>query len=272
MVKYFLLLLTIVVGLEAGIVDKKVQQLLDKETYTKHNKLIKRLFRKESRFLVNKNSVDFEKILKVLKKNGLLTLFFTSRENFYITFNTTTKDHLFFMKVILNSLSKVGYDFVLTDYIKRDLDKISWRLQFNSEYTIDPLIFIKELHKSGCAVSDLKLQNIGSWEYKLDVSRSFLGNIKQVSKTKNIFLKDSKRNYMLKIKNGTKIVIKSHTINNWYPNIVFFDSKLNILDTVFEDRIVDRISLNIPPNTKYVKIGDIYTKKNISRGLKVYVK
>jgi hypothetical protein len=44
------------------------------------------------------------------------------------------------------------------------------------------------------------------------------------------------------------------------------------LDTVFEDRIVDRISLNIPPNTKYVKIGDIYTKKNISRGLKVYVK
>jgi hypothetical protein len=272
MVKLFVVLMIFVSGLSAGIVKDKVDNLLDKDTLTKHSKLVKRLFRKEGKFLINNKSIDFIKVLKVLKRNGLLKLFFNNRRDFSVTFNTSTAEHLFFMKIIINSLSKIGYEFIFTEYIKKTSDKMSWKISFNSEYTIDPLIFINELNKTGCIINDLSLDGTGSWIYNIDTSKSFLQNVKRVSVDNKVTLKDGKNDYMLSLKNGTEIVIRSSRLNNWYPNIVFFDNKLNILDNIREYKIVKKISLNIPTNTKYIKVSDMFTRKNISRGLKVTIK
>jgi hypothetical protein len=258
--------------INASIIQENVKNLVDENTYNKHHKLIKRLFYKEKKFLINEYTVAYEKILKVLKRNGLLQLFFPQKEHFSIQLNTNTENTLFFIKIIQDSLSKIGYDFVFTKSITKNNGKISWEIDFESEYTIDPLIFIKELNKSGCIVNKLSLNEGKNWIYNLDISRSFIQDIQTASIHKNIRLKDSKKEYLIKIENGQELTITSHRLNNWYPNIVFFDANLNIINFTKEDSMVNKISLQIPYNTKYIKIGDIYTKKNISRGLKVFIK
>lgn len=77
---------------------------------------------------------------------------------------------------------------------------------------------------------------------------------------------------MVSIEKASNLTVVSKPGNQWFPNIVFYDKDLNILDIVKEDKKSASLRLTIPENTTYVKIDDLYMLENIRRGLSVIIK
>ena len=67
---------------------------------------------------------------------------------------------------------------------------------------------------------------------------------------------------MLMVDDCSYLEIRSHYLNNWFPNIVFFDEDLKILDVIKKDSVNRRYKTEVPQNTKYIKISDLYNLIN----------
>ena len=78
--------------------------------------------------------------------------------------------------------------------------------------------------------------------------------------------------YILSVDDVKSLEIRSHNLNNWFPSIVFFDKDLKILDVAKKDKIYRRYKIEVPKNTKYIKIADLYNLINIKRGLTITVR
>ena len=70
----------------------------------------------------------------------------------------------------------------------------------------------------------------------------------------------------------TSIKIISKWSNQWFPQVVFYDKHLSILNIIKENSKKSSLQLEIPEGTTYIKIDDLYTLANISRGLSVIIK
>ena len=77
---------------------------------------------------------------------------------------------------------------------------------------------------------------------------------------------------MIKIDTANAINITSKSGNRWHPNVVFYDNELNVIEIVKENSLQKSLRLDVPIDTKYIKIDDIYTLTNLRRGLSVMIK
>lgn len=272
MVKYIFIFTLIFTFLKADLVDEKVKNLVEKDSYLIHQKLIDIIFKDKDKFYTQNGEVNVVKIAKYLKDSGLLKLFFEAPKTLNVTFDTN-QNPIFFMKLITNSLNSMGYYFFITKSAKREGDIFSWTISLSTEYAIDPTIFARELDKRNCKILDIVKNSNDSWEYIIDISKAIVLDAKEAVIDESLELGKSINDYWLKVSNGRVLKIASKTYNSWYPYVAFYDKNLNLIGLYKkDDEVVKSINIKVPENCLYVKISDIYTLNNIKNGFRVYLK
>jgi len=248
---------------------QKIKSFLSYNKYERNKKFIEIIFSPKTDFYKN-DSVNVVKVVQTLKENGLLKLFFNNPQELHLHFKTFGSP-LFFVKLMRESLRNIGYyRYITTDANFNGLE-FTWSVSVVSEYATDPLILQKELHKVGCEIADIEQVSSTEWNYVIDMIDSFL-NVPILEESQELKLKRSMYAHWLNVSKIKKLVILSSRRNNWYPYISYYDSSLKLIEVIKRDKRIKKITLHIPEFTKYIKVSDIYTLKNLKEDLTLYPK
>ncbi len=245
---------------EQDLLSTKIQSFLDPEVYKENKAFIDLIFESKANFYVN-DRVDVVAIIKTLKENGLLKLFFTKPQALTLHFKTNGSP-LFFVKLMGDSLRNIGYYRYVTVGSARTSSEFVWSINLTSEYATDPLVLQNELKKSGCTIVDIVRKDSKEWTYVIDMGNGYL-NLEKLQDKQELRLKRSLYAHWLNCENIEMIRITSSRRNNWYPYIAYYDSSLHLLKVIKEDEKSRAINLVIPKRAKYIKISDLYTLKNV---------
>ncbi|AXX85913.1 hypothetical protein [Malaciobacter marinus] len=272
MIKKIFFLTILALTLQAStILDNKISNLIGKFDYIKHKNLINYIFKDKHNYIIGEN-IDYIKVIKKLQSNGLLNLSLDRPKDVYIKFNTN-HDPIKSLKILKDTLKSLGFYYYFTKTLKYDKENLNWEIKLKTEAAIDPLILANELYKQNCRVADIKREGDNKWEYSIDTTFSSLNNSIQITVDEKKYLRKPLKPYLLKIKgDASKITVVSKILNNWFPKVVFYDKSLNILKLIKEDKVHGKLVLEVPQNTKYIKIDDLYTLINIKRGLSIIIK
>jgi hypothetical protein len=264
MVKIFLLLfLTFTLSFSQNndkIVLDKIQTLISNKAFTQNKAYIKIIFADSLSYFTN-NEIDSVKLIEKLKEHGLINLFFKTPRELVLNFETNGEP-LFFVKIMGDTLRNIAYYRYVTQESNLQNKIFKWTISLNSEYATDPIILQKELFKSGCRITDVRRNSSTDWTYIIDMQNAYI-NTQKLQSNVEVKLKRSLYAYWLNVESIKLLTIESSYKNNWYPYIAFYDKSLKLLRVLKKDRRRSKISLRISQNTKYVKISDMYTLKNI---------
>jgi len=242
---------------------------LGKGSYAAKKGLISVLFKKQSDFMSH-GRVDILKVLTKLKNNKLLDLQFKGARTLELSFATTGKKPLLFVKTIKDVLSAVGYNHTLTTKAVQDESGFLWKVSLRGAAMLDPLLLANELQKRGAYFTSVKRYSKESWRYNVFIDRATVKS-RKISFNKNVSLKRPYKPYWIDIAGARVLNLKSHRANIWHPYIIFYDKDLNIVTKYTKERKSYNVALKIPRTAKYVKIGDLYTLKNLKRGLQINI-
>lgn len=238
----------------------KIKMLIDDKVYKSNKEFINIIFTPESKYF-NSGRVDIVKVVQTLKDNGLLNIFFKTPQEITIRFKTSGTP-LFFVKIMGDTLRNMGYYRYVTKESHLNSAAFHWTISLTSEYAIDPLILQRELEKNGCKIDDITRTSAKEWEYMIDMREGRLDAL-VIHYPDALELKRSLYDYWIDVSDVEKIEIESSGRNNWYPYISYYNKSLHLLKVVKEERQHKKIVLEIPKCTKYIKISDTYTMKNI---------
>jgi hypothetical protein len=259
----FLLLFTLSYAeevVEEDLLTTKIQSFLDPEVYEENKAFINLIFEPQKNYYVNER-VDVVAVIKTLKENGLLKLFFKTPQALTLHFKTNGSP-LFFVKLMGDSLRNIGYYRYVTVGSTRNSSEFTWSINLRSEYATDPIVLQNELNKSGCKIVDIIRTDSKEWTYVINMENGYL-NLPTLQNKKELRLKRSLYAHWLNCENVELIRITSSRRNNWYPYIAYYDSSLHLLKVLKEDEKSRAINLTIPKRAKYIKISDLYTLKNV---------
>ena len=153
-----------------------------------------------------------------------------------------------------------------------DNSALTWTINLKTEAAIDPLMLSKELANHNCEFLDIRKEGYTKWVYTINTSNSIISKAEAITAGEKVDFRKPLKPYFVKVQNAKSIDILSKPGNQWFPQVVFYDSHLNILDIVKENNKHNNLQLEIPEETTYIKIEDIYTLANIKRGLSVIIK
>ena len=270
MKKTLFVLLVLISFLNADKLDDKLYSFIGEKDYKIYKNLLDHLFKKRAQFIYDDN-INYKEVLRVLHENGLLHLRFNQPKVLTVKFNINT-DHLKTLKILNDTLKSMGYYYYFTkETLKDKSENLSWTIEFKTRYAIDPLILIKKLLSHDTKVVNIIKHSENNWEYSLD---SWSSNISEaifmVPNEKRKFSKPLD-DYLIKVKDASKLRVISRTLNHWFPYIVFYDEHLNVLKTIKKDAIHRYLRASVPDGTVYIKISDLYMLLNIKRGLSITV-
>ncbi len=266
MVKIALLLLCLLSFSHAqDLLMQKIQNLVNPKTFTKDKAFIETIFSPKSAYYKEDGRVDSVKVIKTLKENGILNLFFKTPREMNISFKTQGEP-LLFIKIMSDSLQNIGYYKYMTKESSFENPEFVWKINLTSEYAADPLILAQELEKNSCKIVDVVRENESDWSYTIDMQKAKL-NVATLEGGVELSLKRSLYAYWLDISKIATLDIVSSLRNEWYPYVAFYDKSLRLLSVIKMDTKKTNITLEINPEAYYIKISDIYTLKNIKDDL-----
>ena len=167
---------------------------------------------------------------------------------------------------ILKSLGQHNY------VIKEDIivdNNLKWTIQIKTAAAISPLRLSQELQSINCSIVDIKREGNSMWSYSINTNNSSVYKAEDLINNKQLSLKKPIKPYMIKVSNTSVITMKSGAGNIWYPSIVFYDDGLNIIGTYQENSLHKSLKLEVPKNTKFIKIDDLHTLANIKQGINI---
>ncbi len=271
MLKKICLILVSTIVLNASGFNQRIINIIGYSEYNENRGLIEYLFSNKSVYYKN-GYIDYLTVMEKLKSNGLLKVGLNGSKNITITFQIS-HDPVKSLKIISDSLKALGYYYYFTKSLIYDKNKnITWTINLKTEAAIDPLMLSKELAKHNCLFNDIRKEGYTKWIYSINTSNSNLSKAKIITANERINFRKPLKPYLIKVNNVKEININSNPGNQWFPNVVFYDKHLNILDIIKEDKKSKSLKLEIPKETKYIKINDLYTLANIKRGLSVLIK
>jgi len=238
----------------------KIKSFLDTDVYEANKEFIEIIFDPKENYYVN-DRIDVVAVVKTLKENGLLKLFFDKPQKITLHFKTNGSP-LFFVKLMSDSLRNIGYYRYVTIASARNSQEFTWSINLTTEYATDPLVLQNELDKSGCKIIDISRASAKEWSYVVDMGDGYL-NLPVLEDRKEIRLKRSLYAHWLNSSKIESLQITSSRRNNWYPYIAYYDSSLHLLKVIKEETKKRSITLDIPKRAKYIKISDLYTLKNV---------
>jgi len=257
--------------LNASVIKEKVENIIGTNDYRIHNSLIELLFQDDSKYIVNEK-IKYYKLFKTLQEKGLLNLKLSKPSDIEIEFKSVNNNFKSY-KILNDTMQVLGYRYFFTKSMSvSEEENLMWNIVFKAEYMLDPVVLLNELRQNGCKVLEVVNNGSNKWSYTLDFTNSELTNALKIDKNERIRFQKPLRAYMLKIENAESLQVISRNLNHWFPHIVFFDKDLKVLSTIKKDRVYKGLKIQIPNDTKYVKITDLYNLINIKRGLSIIVR
>lgn len=246
--------------------DGTIKSYLGAKTYDANKAFINIIFHNPKQFFTS-NKVDDIQVIKTLKNNGLLQLFYKHPKQLSVSFKTNGTP-LFFIKLVSHALRSIGYYRYITKEVNSSLASFVWTIDFTSDYAIDPTILSGALNRLGCSIVNVSLTDKTFWHYQIDMQNAHLPSVKLQA---NLQINVSRPLYppWFNVSSVKKIQITSNAGNSWYPYIVFYDKNLKILKIRKINKKIAQISLNIPKQSVYMQLDDLYTLQNISNGLQI---
>jgi len=256
MKKIFLLFL-LSIYLFAITNTSKIENLMGEDNYQKYQKLIDKIF--------PKNSYDITTIVKKLKNNGLIELFFDKAKIIDTKFEFQNGNPILNQKILNNSLTNLGYYYFYPVGISKTDNIYNVTLEMKSEHFIDPVSLINELNSRGCEILDIS-RDEKMFNYKIDCSNGFIKEVKNLTNKRQSFANPNGI-YWLKNDDFSKITIITSRIDTWHPSVWFYDKNMNLINVFRENIVVNFTTLQIPPACEYIKITDVYSPENFKRGI-----
>jgi len=265
LVKHLCLLL-LSIWLAASPLDDKIVSLIGEDAFTQNEAFIHIVFSPEDAFMRD-GRVDVVKVVQTLRDNGLLTLFFKHPQTLTLTFETNGPPP-FFLAIMNGTLHDMGYNRYLTDTMRSNNTGFTWQIVMESEYATDPTALQNELARRGCGILDLERVDETHWRYRIDMSGAHLETA-PLPKGRKVTLKRLVYPRWIDVAGARKLTLWSLKGNNWYPYIAFYDDSLRLLKLYKRDKRSWQIIINLPRGCAYVKIADLYSRKNMKAGLSV---
>jgi hypothetical protein len=258
-------LMAVSVWAESPLFDK-VRSLVGDAAYARNEAFIKIIFSDQGRY-VQGERVDVVSVAETLKENGLLSLFYDAPKSLELTFETNGTPQ-FFMTLMNDTLRDMGYYHYLTESAVLNNAGYIWRITMESEYATDPTALQRELSRRGCSILDIERISDTQWRYFIDMSKAHL-KLTPLEPGKKVTMKRLVYPRWLDVSKATKLTLWSVKGNNWYPYIAFYDDDLRLLKLYKRDKQSWQIIINLPRGCAYVKIADLYSRKNMNAGLSV---
>lgn len=267
MVKLFFVLFVLFVDIFSDeLLDNKIKSFISKTKYIENKDFIDIIFSPSNAYYMS-SRIDDVKVIKTLKDNGLLNLFFDKPKEINLKFKTSGSP-IFFLKIIGDSLRYMGYYRYLTTESNLNASEFTWSISFTSEYATDPLVLQDELLKRGSKIINITRESQTSWIYSIDMNNAHL-DLTKLEAGQSVELKRSLYAHWLDVSDVDSLSIKGSFRNNWYPYITFYDSSMHLLKVIKDDTKKVGLNLEIPPHTTYMKLSDLYTLKNIKDPLQI---
>ncbi len=255
----------------ADLLDTKVQNLLGENNYTVNKNLINVLFKKRSYYYKNSDTLNISKIVSKLKSNGLLQLSLSQPTLIDVEFITSSKP-LKSMKLINDVFKDLGFYHFYTSKINYDLESgLVWNIRLKTQSNIDPVMLIKYLNEINCKVEDISINDNNAWQYTINMDNAKIKNTIEVLNTEELNLTKPMKPYYLNVQDAKNLIVHAKPGDHWYAHIVFYNSQLEILEILKNDKVTKNLKVDIPNSTKYIKITDLYHLNNIKRGLNILV-
>jgi hypothetical protein len=265
--KLLLTLLVLCIGALADErLDEKIRSLIGEQAYAENHAFISIIFSPETEYFVN-DRVDVVKVVKTLKENGLMNLFFDKPQPLELTFSTNGSP-LFFVKLMGETLRSMGYYRYITEESHLDNSAFVWKIRLSTEYATDPSILREELLKRSCDIIDIERESNCKWSYNIDMSQAHL-DLSPLQSGMEVTFRRSLEAHWLNVSEVQRVTISSLKGNNWYPYIAFYDSSLRLLKVYKRDRKTWEVTVTPPRDAVYVKVADLYTLKNIKDGFRI---
>jgi hypothetical protein len=247
--------------------NTNIQNILGYSDYNTHKNLINHLFSNQNMFYTN-NQINYTRIAQELENNGLLKLNLSSIQDIDVTFNVNG-NHKKSIKNLTDILKMLGHHYFITKEETVVDNTFSWTIKMKTSAAISPLRLSQELQSINCNILDIKREGNNNWSYSINMSNSSIYKAEDLVGNNQLFLKKPLKPYIVKVSNASRIFINSNAGNNWYPSIVFYDEDFNIIEMFEADSLHKSLRLDVPNNTKYIKINDLYTLANIKRGIDI---
>ena len=266
MIKKFILIATLSVFANADL-NEKIQNLLGYSDYNTHKNLINHQFGNQNAYYTN-GYVNYARLTQELENNGLLKLNFGSTQNIDVTFNIqgNAKKSI---KNLTDILKVLGHQYFITQDETVVNNTFKWTIKVKTAAAISPLRLSQELQSINCSIVDIKREGNSMWSYSINTNNSSVYKAEDLINNKQLSLKKPIKPYMIKVSNTSVITMKSGAGNIWYPSIVFYDDGLNIIGTYQENSLHKSLKLEVPKNTKFIKIDDLHTLANIKQGINI---
>lgn len=265
MIKKLILIIACSVALNANL-NVNIKNIIGPSAYNTHKNLINYIFKNKNAYYTN-GQVNYVLLTDKLQNNGLLKLAYKSTNYVNVTFeiNENPKKSLKILKDILKSL---GHYYYFTQEATFD-GNFTWSIKLKTEAAISPLALSKALALRKCRVSDIRKEGSFNWHYSINTSNCQIYKAKDLITNNELSLKKSFKPYMIKVANINAININSNGGNRWHPNVVFYDNDLNIIEVFKENSLQKSLRLDVPIDTKYIKIDDLYSLSNLRRGISI---
>lgn len=239
---------------------------MDSKTYHANKKLLEALFKDESKYIDKlTGKVNTIAVANTLKDNGLLKLSFQNEKQLNITFDVD-ENPLLSMKIINNTLQRLGYTYYLTKSISRHSSTLSWTISMNTQNLIDPTSLANQLRKRGCKVKNVRKNGALNWTYDINSKNAKLKTI-SILRGERKELKKPSGAYWFGVSKIKEAEIEANAKDNWFPKVTFFDKSLHPMEETVEDKDKKRVSIKIPQNAFYMRIDDKFSLDNIKHGL-----
>jgi hypothetical protein len=266
MIKKLILILICTVALNANL-NTNIKNILGSSAYNKHKNLINYTFKNKSSYYTN-GLVNYVALSSKLQNSGLLKLKYRSTKYINISFKISNnpKKSLNIIKEILKSLGHYYYFVQNVDYSNNSL---IWNIKLKTDTAISPLRLSRELAKRNVRVTDIRKEGAYNWSYSINSNNSKIYKSKDLTSRNSLTLKKPLIPYMIKVGEISSLYIVSNGGNRWHPNVIFYDNDLNIIENFKDDSLHKKLRLDVPNDTKYVKIDDLYSLANLKRGISI---
>ena len=251
--KKLLLIIFLCLSLNANI-NQAVLGIIGSSDFNTHRNLINTIFKNQSYFYTN-GSLDYAKISQTLQNNNLLKLSLGSTQTIEATFIFNSNPKKSF-KNINDILKSIGIQNFVTINQSVSENQLKWSIKVQTAAAINPLRLSQELQNTNCRVVDIKKEGNNKWSYYIDSKKSSIYKAEDLVTKASVSLKKPVKPYILEIANTDAIKIDSNVGNNWYPNIIFYDDGFNVIDVFESESLHKNLRVDIPTNTRFIKIDD----------------
>ena len=266
MIKKLILILICTVALNANL-NTNIKNILGSSAYSKHSNLINYTFKNKSSYYKN-GLVNYVALTSKLQDSNLLKLKYSSTQYVNISFKISNnpKKSLKIVKEILKSL---GHYYYFTQSVNYATDSLEWNIKLKTDTAISPLRLSRALAKRNVKVTDITREGTYNWSYSINSDNSKIYKSKDLISNDSLTLKKPLIPYMIRIGEISSLYVVSKNGNRWHPNVVFYDDVLNIIESFKDDTLHKELRLDVPYDTKYVKIDDLYSLANLKRGISI---